>query len=45
MPCGHFGGTCAPFAPPLGPALISAIKIVVDIPDISIYSFLMNLLT
>ena len=21
MPCGRFGGACAPFAPPLGPAL------------------------
>ena len=31
MPCGHFvgggggGGTCAPFAPPLGPALSKCI--------------------
>ena len=22
MPCGRFGGACAPFAPPLGPALV-----------------------
>ena len=39
------GGHVPLLPPPLGPALISAIKIVVDIPDISIYSFLMNLLT